>query len=217
MRALSCAGRRAGRRTAHRVAAPRRALHREAGDAGYLGRRPDRRRRSGQGRSGPHSRRSGDGALRTGAAHQPRRVRPQRAARSGRAHPGRPVQCVGGARHPGTRLLAAAASGRLSHRHGQPRGLHQPGPHHHPAEGPLRRRDPHPLPHRARRRGELIRQEATLVAEVGDHLLEVLARFVRNLRESSSVDQRSGVSARFAIAAAEGVAGSALAPRRAYR
>jgi magnesium chelatase subunit I len=56
----------------------------------------------------------------------------------------------------------------------------------------------------------LIRQEATLVAEVGDHLLEVLARLVRNLRESSSVDQRSGVSARFAIAAAEGVAASAL-------
>ena len=49
----------------------------------------------------------------------------------------------------------------------------------------------------------LLRQEAELVAEVGDHLLEVLARFSRNLRESSSVDQRSGVSARFAIAAAE--------------
>ena len=48
----------------------------------------------------------------------------------------------------------------------------------------------------------LIRQEAQLVAEVGDHLLEVLARLTRNLRESSSVDQRSGVSARFAIAAA---------------
>jgi magnesium chelatase subunit I len=61
----------------------------------------------------------------------------------------------------------------------------------------------------------LIRQEARLVADVGDHLLEVLARLTRNLRESSSVDQRSGVSARFAIAAAEGVAASAL--RRAAR
>ena len=40
------------------------------------------------------------------------------------------------------------------------------------------------------------------MAEVGDHLLEVLARLTRNLRESNSVDQRSGVSARFAIAAA---------------
>ena len=36
---------------------------------------------------------------------------------------------------------------------GQPRGLHQPRPHHHPAEGPLRRPDPHPLPARGRHRG----------------------------------------------------------------
>ena len=61
----------------------------------------------------------------------------------------------------------------------------------------------------------LLRQEAVLVAEVGDHLLEVLARFSRNLRDSPSIDQRSGVSARFAIAAAEALAGSAL--RRAAR
>ncbi len=56
----------------------------------------------------------------------------------------------------------------------------------------------------------VIRQEATLVAEVPDHLVEILARFTRNLRESNSVDQRSGVSARFAIAGAETVAASAL-------
>ncbi len=56
----------------------------------------------------------------------------------------------------------------------------------------------------------LVRQEAKLVAEVDDHLLEVIARFVRHLRESSSIDQRSGVSARFAVAAAETVAASAL-------
>jgi magnesium chelatase subunit I len=56
----------------------------------------------------------------------------------------------------------------------------------------------------------VIRQEATLVAEVPDHLVEILARFTRNLRESTSVDQRSGVSARFAIAGAETVAASAL-------
>jgi magnesium chelatase subunit I len=61
----------------------------------------------------------------------------------------------------------------------------------------------------------LLRQEAHLVATVDDHLLEVLARFTRSLRESASIDQRSGVSARFTIAAAEGVAGSAL--RRAAR
>ncbi|NIH83582.1 ATP-binding protein [Amycolatopsis granulosa] len=57
---------------------------------------------------------------------------------------------------------------------------------------------------------DVVRQEADLVAEVGEPLLEVLARFVRNLRESTVVDQRSGVSARFAVAAAETVAAAAL-------
>ena len=56
----------------------------------------------------------------------------------------------------------------------------------------------------------VIRQEAELVAEVPDHLVEILARFTRNLRESTAVDQRSGVSARFAIAGAETVAAAAL-------
>ena len=56
----------------------------------------------------------------------------------------------------------------------------------------------------------VIRQEAHLVADVPDHLVEILARFTRALRESSSVDQRSGVSARFAIAGAETIAASAL-------
>jgi len=56
----------------------------------------------------------------------------------------------------------------------------------------------------------VIRQEAHLVAEVPDHLLEILARFTSNLRESSAVDQRSGVSARFSIAGAETIAAAAL-------
>jgi len=56
----------------------------------------------------------------------------------------------------------------------------------------------------------VIRQEADLVAEVPDHLVEILARFTRNLRESTAVDQRSGVSARFAIAGAETIAAAAL-------
>ncbi len=56
----------------------------------------------------------------------------------------------------------------------------------------------------------LIRQEADLVADVPEHVLEVLARFARAVRESPSVDPRSGVSARFAIAAAETVAAAAL-------
>ena len=57
---------------------------------------------------------------------------------------------------------------------------------------------------------DLMRQEAQLVAAVPEHLLEVLARFTRAVRESPTVDQRSGVSARFAIAAAETVAAAAL-------
>ena len=56
----------------------------------------------------------------------------------------------------------------------------------------------------------VIRQEADLVAQVPDVLVEILARFTRNLRESSAVDQRSGVSARFAIAGAETIAAAAL-------
>src|SRR5919205_656621 len=45
--------------------------------------------------------------------------------------------------------------------------------------------------------------------------IQVVARLTRGLRASSAVDQRSGVSARFAIAAAEGIAASAL--RRSAR
>src|SRR5699024_792051 len=56
----------------------------------------------------------------------------------------------------------------------------------------------------------VIRQEANLVAEVPDILLESLARYTRSLRESSAVNQRSGVSARFAIAGAETIAAAAL-------
>ncbi|MFC4058421.1 sigma 54-interacting transcriptional regulator [Planomonospora corallina] len=60
---------------------------------------------------------------------------------------------------------------------------------------------------------ELIRQEAALDhvgADLPDHLVEVIARFTRLVRESTAVDSRSGVSARFSIAAAETAAASAL-------
>ncbi|TQM73631.1 sigma 54-interacting transcriptional regulator [Thermopolyspora flexuosa] len=61
----------------------------------------------------------------------------------------------------------------------------------------------------------LIRQEArldweTLGADLPDHLVEVIARFTRLVRESTAVDARSGVSARFSIAAAETAAASAV-------
>jgi magnesium chelatase subunit I len=62
---------------------------------------------------------------------------------------------------------------------------------------------------------ELIRQEALLQwastpVVVPDHLLEIVARWTRLVRESPQVDQRSGVSARFAVAAAETIAASAV-------
>ncbi len=57
---------------------------------------------------------------------------------------------------------------------------------------------------------DLIRQEAATVATVPVHVVEVVARFAAGLRESAAVDQRSGISARFAIAATEAVSASAL-------
>ncbi|MGF1660979.1 MAG: sigma 54-interacting transcriptional regulator [Kineosporiaceae bacterium] len=64
---------------------------------------------------------------------------------------------------------------------------------------------------------ELMTQEAAVsgpgAAEVPAHLVEVLARWTRHVRDSPAVDARSGVSARFAIAAMETV--SAAADRRA--
>jgi magnesium chelatase subunit I len=63
----------------------------------------------------------------------------------------------------------------------------------------------------------LIDQEAQLAwdganpgAVVPAHLVQVIARFARLVRASPAVDSRSGVSARFAIAAAEAVAASAV-------
>jgi magnesium chelatase subunit I len=63
----------------------------------------------------------------------------------------------------------------------------------------------------------LIRQEADLSWESRDpgaqlpaHLLEVIARFTRLVRSSPAIDARSGVSARFSIAAAESAAASAV-------
>ena len=56
----------------------------------------------------------------------------------------------------------------------------------------------------------LVRQEAVLQAIVPSHILETVARFTRLVRQSPAIDDRSGISARFAVAAAESVAASAL-------
>jgi magnesium chelatase subunit I len=47
-------------------------------------------------------------------------------------------------------------------------------------------------------------------ADLPEHLVEVIARFTRLVRESPAADARSGVSARFAIAAAESTAAAAV-------
>jgi len=64
---------------------------------------------------------------------------------------------------------------------------------------------------------DLIDQEAQLAwdgtdpgAVVPAHLIQAIARFTRLVRASPAVDSRSGVSARFAIAAVEAVAASAV-------
>jgi magnesium chelatase subunit I len=56
----------------------------------------------------------------------------------------------------------------------------------------------------------LLRQEAAIQAIVPQHILEVVARFTSMVRASESVDQRSGVSARFSIACVEELSGAAL-------
>ena len=47
-----------------------------------------------------------------------------------------------------------AAARHHARGHGQPGGLHEPRPHHHAAQGPLRRADPHALPVRDHDRGQ---------------------------------------------------------------
>ncbi len=64
----------------------------------------------------------------------------------------------------------------------------------------------------------LIRQEAVMswagsplgAPEIPDHLVEIVARFTRLVRDAPQVDHRSGVSARLSVAAAETVAASAV-------
>jgi magnesium chelatase subunit I len=56
---------------------------------------------------------------------------------------------------------------------------------------------------------DVLVQECDLQAAVPEFILEIIARFTRNVRESPAIDARSGVSARFGVAATECVAASA--------
>ena len=135
-----------GERTPDRLGAPLAALRREAGHARHLHRRPHRRGRPDQDRRGPVPQRRAGAALRPDPAGQPGHLRHQRAARPLRADPGRAAQHPRGARRADPRPPHPAAARHHARGHGQPRGLHQPRPHHHAAQGPLRRADPHALP-----------------------------------------------------------------------
>ena len=168
--------RRARRRHADRVGAPRPPLRREARHARHVDRRPHRRGRPDQGRRGSLPLRRAHDPLRPRAAHQPRHLRHQRAARPRRAHPGRSAQRARRARRADPRLQDPPAARRAARRVGEPRGLHQPRPHHHAAEGPLRFADPHALPARDRARdgdhrpGGARRSPATGLQVVGARL-----------------------------------------------
>ena len=150
-----------------RVAAARPALRGEARDARHLHRGPHRRGRSDQGGRGPLSLRRADDPLRAPAAHAPRDLRAERAARPRRAHPGRPAQHHGRARRADPRLQGAAAARPLRRRERQPRGLHEPRAHHHAAQGPLRLADPHALPEAPRPRDRDHGAERTAFAADG--------------------------------------------------
>ena len=159
-----CARRRARRRDADRVGAPRASLRREARDARHVDRRPHRRGRPDQGRRGP---------LPLRRAHDPLRARARaRTAASSRStssptSPSASRSVCSTCSRSATCRSAATRSGcpldLMLRRVGEPRGLHEPRPHHHAAEGPVRRADPHALPARRRRRDGRHRAGGALV------------------------------------------------------
>ena len=127
VQALPRPRRRAGRRDARSPGSPpRRALRREARDPRRDHRRHHRRRGPHPGRARrARPRERAHHALRPAAAGAPRDLRPQRAARPRRAHPGGPLQHPPGGRRPDQGLPGAPAHRRLHGLHREPRGLHR--------------------------------------------------------------------------------------------
>ena len=132
--------------TPDRLGRPRGSLPGEARDARRDDRRPDRRDRHDQARRGAVPLQRADDALRPDPALQPRHLLHQRAARPLAQDPGRPLQRARRARRPDPRLPDPAEPRPLPGLLGQPRGLHQPRPDRHAAEGPDRLDRPHALP-----------------------------------------------------------------------
>ncbi len=135
-----------GRLDADRLGRPRASLPGKAGDARRHDRRPDRRGRHDQARRGALPLERADHALRPDPPDQSRDLLHQRAARPLAQDPGRPVQRPRRTRHPDPRLSDPAQPRPLHGLLGQPRGLHQPRPDRHPAQGPDRLGRPDPLP-----------------------------------------------------------------------
>ncbi len=211
-----------GDATRDRLAAPGRPLRREARHPGRLHRRPDRRRRSHQGRRGPPPGRRVHHPLRPAAAQQPRHLLHQRAARPDGEGAGGAVQRDGGARRPGEGLPGAPAPRRAGGRQREPRGLHQPRSHHHAAEGPLRGADPHPLSRGTARPSSRScgRRRSSPAADgvevvVPDYMEQIVGEITFQARSSPDVSQSSGVSVRMSIANYETLVASAV--RRALR
>ena len=146
--------RRAGRCPADRLDRSRGALRREARHARRVHGGPGGRGRSREGRRGPLPRRRGDDPLRAHPAYEPRRLRDQRAPRPDRKGPGGALQPDGREGRPDQGLQDPPAPRRRHRGERESRGLHEPRPDHHAAQGSLRRPDPHALPpqHRGRDR-----------------------------------------------------------------
>ena len=106
----------------------------------------------------------------------------------------------------------------------QPRGLHQPRPHHHAAQGPPRLADPDALPAVARARdGDHAPGEARVPASgpasrrwwCRAFMEELVAELTHLARRSPDISQRSGVSVRVSVANMEVLEAAAI--KRAVR
>ena len=123
----------------------------------------------------------------------------QRAARPLAQDPGRPVQRARRARRPDPRLPDPAEPRPLHGLLGQPRGLHQPRPDRHAAEGPDRLGRPHALPadpragHRHQRPERLARPRRPAGWRSRPTSRRSSRRSSRLARTSSHVNQQSGV------------------------
>jgi magnesium chelatase subunit I len=132
---------------------------------------------------------------------EPWHLRHQRAARPRRADPGRVVQRAGGARHPDRGYALRLPLDLLLIASANPEDYTNRGAIITPLKDRFGAEIRTHYPLDTADEVALIDQEAAVVAPVPTHVVEVVARFAAALRSSSAVDQRSGVSARLAIAA----------------